>query len=347
MSASAARTAVPGAMRASFLLSPEVLEVREVPTPVPGEGEVLVQPASVGLCGSDVHFWEKGRIGDLVVEEPLILGHEVAGRIVAVGPGVDESRIGERVAVDPQRPCRRCRYCHDGRYNLCRLVEFPSAPPVHGAFAEYMRAPSDFAFAVPDSVSDHAAALAEPLSVGIAAVRKANVRPGDRVFVAGAGPIGILTAAAAAAYGASMVVVSDPLSSRREIALAHGATAVVDPRTDALEDESFDAFIDTSGVAVAITAGLRTLSAGGKGVLVGMGTPSVELDLFLLQSRELQIEGLFRYVNTWQVALDLIASGAVEVESLVSGVFGLDDIDESMRRNSEPGTMKFIIDPRR
>lgn len=337
---------VPTTMRASFLVSPQYLEVRETGTPTPGPDEVLVALKAVGLCGSDVHFWEKGRVGDLVVREPLILGHEATGTIVAVGDGVPADRIGERVAVDPQRPCRHCGYCLDGRYNLCRRVEFPSAPPVHGAFAEYMRAPADFAHPVPDGVSDAAAALAEPLSVGIAAIRKAKVGPGSRVLVAGAGPIGILTAAAAQGYGASVVVVSDPLPRRRQIAMEKGATAALDPRADAVPEESFDAFIDTSGVAQAIDAGLRGLRAGGKAVLVGMGADRIDVDLFLLQSRELQIEGLFRYTNTWPIALDMIATGRVEVDSLVSGVFSLDKLDEAMRRNGDVDTMKFVIDPR-
>ncbi|GAB2986054.1 NAD(P)-dependent alcohol dehydrogenase [Actinotalea caeni] len=336
-------TPVPDSMRAAFLDAPRQIVVRETPTPQPGPHEVLVRPTSVGLCGSDVHFWEHGRVGDLVVEEPLILGHEVAGVIAAVGEGVDPGRVGERVAVDPQRPCRRCGYCLGGRYNLCRSVEFPSAPPVHGAFAEYLAVPADFAFPLPEDMSDDEAALLEPLSVGIAAVRKADVVPGSRVLVTGAGPIGVLTAAAAAAFGATEVVVSDPLASRRQIALRHGATAVHDPASGPLPEERFDALVDAAGVQATVDGGIRALRAGGTAVVVGMGSDRVDLDLFRVQSHELRIEGLFRYVDTWPTAIALVSSGRVEVASLVSDVVGLDDLDAAMRRNGDPDVMKIVV----
>lgn len=337
------RTTVPATMRAAFLDGPQRLEVRETTTPRPGPFEVLVAPRAVGLCGSDVHFWQHGRVGDLVVEAPLILGHEVCGVVAAVGEGVDPARIGERVAVDPQRPCRRCGYCLGGRYNLCRDVEFPSAPPVHGAFAGYMVAPADFAFPVPASMTDDEVALLEPLSVGIAAVRKAGVVPGSRVLVTGAGPIGVLTAAAARAFGATEVVVSDPLATRRDVALRHGATTVHDPGGAPLPQETLDAFVDASGAPAAIEAGIRALRAGGRAVMVGMGSDRIDLDLFRVQSHELRIEGLFRYVDTWPTAIALVNTGRVEVASLVSGTVGLSDLDAAMRRNGDPDVMKLVV----
>lgn len=336
---------VPATMRAVFLDGPQHLGLRETRTPLPGPFEVLVRTASVGLCGSDVHFWEHGRVGDLVVEEPLILGHEVAGVIAAVGKGVDPSRIGTRVAVDPQRPCRRCAFCLGGQYNLCRDVEFPSAPPVHGAFAEYMVAPADFAFPIPAEITDDEAALLEPLGVGIAAVRKAAVSAGASVLVAGAGPIGVLTAAAASAFGATTVVVIDPLPTRRDAALAHGATAALDPRVEQPDEEAFDAFIDASGVQAAIDGGLRALRPGGTAVMVGMASERINLDLFLLQSRELHLEGLFRYTNTWPTAIDLVATGRVRLDSLVSAATELEHLDEAMRRNGDADVMKIVVHP--
>jgi L-iditol 2-dehydrogenase len=334
---------VPASMRAAFLDAPHRIVIRETPTPTFGDHDVLVRLTSVGLCGSDVHFWEHGRVGDLVVREPLILGHEAAGVVAAVGAAVDRSRIGERVAIDPQRPCRRCRACLGGRYNLCADMRFPSAPPVHGAFAEYIAAPADLAFPVPAGMTDDEAALLEPLSVGIAAVRKAGVSAGSRVLVTGAGPIGVLTAAAASAFGATEVVVSDPLPARREVALAHGATAVVDPAAEELPEERFDALVDASGVPRAIDAGLRALRPGGVAVMVGMGADRVDLDLFRVQSRELRIEGLFRYVDTWPTAIALVASGRVKVSSLVSGVVGLDDLADAMARNGDAEVMKIVV----
>lgn len=339
-------SAVPERMTASVLVAPGRLEVREVAVPELEPGDVLVQIRAVGLCGSDVHFFEHGRVGDLVVERPLILGHEAAGVIVAVASAADTHRIGERVAIDPQRPCRWCPACRAGRSNLCERMRFPSAPPEDGAFAEYLAVPADAAHPMPDGMSDDEGALLEPLSVGIAAVRKAHVVPGARVLVAGAGPIGILAAAAARAFGAAGVVVADPVAERRDIALAHGATRTVEPGEVAELDGRMDAFVDASGARPAIAAGLRSLRGGGRGVLVGMGATSVELDLFLIQSRELVVEGLFRYVDTWPTAIHLVASGLVRVDDLVTARGGLGDLPGFIARNGDADAMKFVVDPR-
>lgn len=337
---------LPETMTASVLVEPGRLEIRRVPTPTLVPGDVVVEIAAVGLCGSDVHFFAHGRVGDLVVEEPLILGHEASGTIVAVAEGVDPARVGERVAIEPQRPCRTCVHCRSGRYNLCERMRFPSAPPEDGAFAQYLAIPSDFAHPIPAGMSFDEAALIEPLSVGIAAVRKAAVVPGSTVLVAGAGPIGILTAAAARAFGAAEVLVVDPIAARREIALSHGATRVLAPEGVADLDGRVDAFIDASGAPPAIAAGLRSLRSAGRAVLVGMGASSIEVDLFLLQSRELVIEGLFRYVDTWPLAIHLVASGAVRVDDLATARGGLVDLEAFIARNGDADVMKFVVDPR-
>ncbi|UFU07906.1 alcohol dehydrogenase catalytic domain-containing protein [Ruania halotolerans] len=336
---------VPPTMRASLLIAPEQLEIREIATPEPRPGDVLVRIEQVGLCGSDVHFFTHGRVGSLVVAEPLILGHEAAGVIAAVGAGVPEQRLGERVAIEPQRHCRECSYCLDGRYNLCESMEFASAPPVHGAFAEYMSVPAMFAHPIPDVMTFEQAALAEPLSVGLAAVRKVPVTE-NRVLVAGGGPIGVLTAAAARAHGAREVVLTDPIATRRAHARALGATTAVGP--DQLGDHiggGFEVFVDTSGVPAAIDAGLQALRPGGNAVMVGMGHDRIDLDLFRVQSYELHLHGLFRYVRTWPTAIDLIDRGVVTVDPLISDRTDLGGLPQAMRRNGDPEVMKILINP--
>jgi L-iditol 2-dehydrogenase len=336
---------VPATMRASVLLGPRMLEVRRVPVPPVGPDDVLVQISAVGVCGSDVHFYEDGRVGDLRVERPLILGHEASGRIVAVGDRVAPERVGERVAIEPQRPCRHCRYCRDGRYKLCEQMQFFSAPPVDGAFAEFLAVPDDFTYPVPDSLSDAAAALLEPLSVAIAAVRAAHVSAGSSLLIAGAGPIGILTAQAARAFGATRIIVSDPLEARRKIASAYGATATLDPASEQPQEESVDAFIDASGAAPAVLAGLRALARGGRAILVGMGSPTIALDVFLLQSRELSVQGLFRYVDTWPTAIELAVNGAVDLDSLVTARLPLESVGFALEHNADEQAIKFVIEP--
>lgn len=177
---------IPTTMRASILRKQGDIALEQVGVPPLDDDQVLVQVAAVGVCGSDVHYYEHGRIGDYVVDHPLVLGHELSGRIVAVGATVDPARIGERVAVEPQRPCRVCDQCRQGRYNLCPDIEFYATPPIDGAFTEYVAIQADFAFPIPDNVSDEAAALIEPLSVGIWACQRAKIGPGSRVLIAGA-----------------------------------------------------------------------------------------------------------------------------------------------------------------
>lgn len=147
-------TTIPSTMRASVRVDKQTIEMQERPVPSPAPDEVLVQVCSVGVCGSDVHYYRDGRIGAFVVREPLVLGHEVSGIVVDVGADVSDTRIGERVAIEPQRPCRRCRHCKTGRYNLCEQLTFYATPPVDGAFCDYVVAPADFAHLVPDALSD-------------------------------------------------------------------------------------------------------------------------------------------------------------------------------------------------
>ena len=206
-------------MRASVMTGVGTLQIEDRPVPTPGPHEVLVEVAAVGVCGSDVHYYRHGRIGDFVVEEPMILGHELSGRIAAVGEKVDPTRVGQRVAVEPQHPCRRCKQCTAGRYNLCPYMEFYATPPIDGAFCRYVIIDAEFAHPVPDSMSDEAAALLEPLSVAVTTMRKATSRRAPRSSSPVPGPIGVICAQAARAFGAARIVVSDPLESRREAVL--------------------------------------------------------------------------------------------------------------------------------
>ena len=208
-------------MRAAVLKGAGKVTLQERPVPGPGPGEVLVQVAAVGTCGSDVHYYEHGRIGDFVVESPLILGHEPSGVVIAAGPGADRHLPGQRVSIEPGVPDFTCEYCRAGRYNLCPRMRFFGTPPIDGAFCEYVVVSEEFAYPVPDSLSDDAAALVEPLSVGVWACRKARVGPGSRVLVAGAGPIGLVCLQAAKAFGATYVAVTDVNPRRKNPTRPH------------------------------------------------------------------------------------------------------------------------------
>lgn len=337
---------IAAAMQVSVLTGQKALAVEQRPVPVPAGDQVLVEVSKVGVCGSDVHYYRDGRIGPFVVDSPLVLGHELSGRIVAVGEEVDVGRIGQRVAIEPQKPCRRCSQCKAGRYNLCPFMEFYATPPIDGAFCEYVVIEDDFAHAVPDSISDEAAALLEPLSVGIAAVRKGRVIPGSRVLIAGGGPIGVITAQAARAFGAAEIFVSDPVEDRRAMASRFGATSTLDPGTEDSRSLGVDCFIDACGVPAAIISGLESVRGAGSVVLVGTGSDTVSLPIPTIMNRELNVTGIFRYTDTWPLGVHLVATGQVELDALVTGRFPLSDVEGALNADLQPGSLKAIVEIR-
>jgi L-iditol 2-dehydrogenase len=329
-------------MRAAVLVEPGRIEMESRPVPRPAPGDVLVRVSSVGVCGSDTHYYRHGRIGGFVVDAPLVLGHEAAGTIVDVGDSVDPSRIGQRVSIEPQRPDPDSVETRRGDYNLCPHMEFFGTPPVDGALCDYVTIGAAFAHPVPDSVSDDAAALCEPLSVGIAAAHKARIGDGSRVLVAGAGPIGLLVVQLARAYGAADIAVSDPDEGRRKQATKSGATVTFDPSVDDF-DSGFDAFVDASGAPAAVVAGVRALRAAGTAVLVGSGAESMELPTQLIQNRELVLTGVFRYANTWPEAIALVDSGRVDLDSMITGRFPLEQAADALDSDRTPGSVKTVV----
>jgi L-iditol 2-dehydrogenase len=336
---------IPRTMRISVLTQPGRLELQERPVPRPGPQEVLVAVGSVGICGSDAHYFQHGRIADFVVRGPLVLGHETSGRIVAVGESVDSGRVGARVAIEPGTACMACAQCKAGRYNLCPTMSFFATPPVDGALAEFVVVRADLAFDLPDQVSDDAGALLEPLSVAIWATGKAVITAGSSVLIAGAGPIGLTTAQMARARGATTIVVADVEPARLAVAALNGATATLDARESGEIAPDFDAFLDCSGAPSAITAGIRALRPAGRAVLVGMGPDEVTLPFGLLQLRELTVTGTFRYAGTWPTAISLAASGAVNLDALITGRFALAEADQAMTSTIERSSIKSIVEP--
>lgn len=338
-------------MRVAVLPRAGEIRLEEQPVPRPGPGEVLVRVASVGICGSDVHYYREGRIAEYVVREPLVLGHEAGGVVVAVGDGVPEDRVGQRVALEPGVPCRHCEQCRAGRYNLCPDVRFFATPPIDGALAEYVVIAADFAHPVPDALSDDAAGLVEPLSVGVWACHKARIGVGSSLLVTGAGPIGLVTIAVAVAAGATEVVVTDVDADRLARARALGATQSIDASDDGAApalaglDGTLDALVECSGAASALNQGLPTLRGAGRAVLVGMGADEVTMPVGLLQGRELVLTGTFRYASTYPAAIALAASGRVDLDALVTGRYGLDGTEEALRASGSPGTVKTVIRP--
>jgi L-iditol 2-dehydrogenase len=253
----------------SFVLyGPHDVRIEDRPVPKPASGQVLVEIAAIGICGSDVHYYEHGRIGDYVVHDPMIVGHESAGTVVDVGDGIDQNRVGELVALEPGVPCRTCTQCLQGRYNLCPRVVFFATPPVDGSISRYVTIDGAFAHPAPPGLTAEQAAMAEPVSVGIWAARKSAVTGGDRVLITGAGPIGILAGQVARALGAEIPVITDVsdfrLARARDLGLrtAQAGTPL---------EEEFDVLLECSGAPAALTGGMRALGPAGRVALVGMG----------------------------------------------------------------------------
>lgn len=325
-------------MKAIYLEEPGKITMKEVPKPAIKDGEVLVQIKSVGVCGSDIEYYESGRIGEFVVEKPLILGHEAAGLVVEVGKYVENVEEGDKVALEPGIPCRRCTYCKTGQYNLCPNVDFMATPPSDGAFVEYLSHPADFTYKLSASVSYHEGALFEPLSVGIHATEIAEINLGDRVAILGAGPIGLMTLQAALAQGASQVVITDIMDFRLEKALELGASEVINVESDSIEvhEGNFNKVIQTAGTSETYRQALNLVVRGGK--VVQVGHPSAEevaIDPNLPITREINMAGSFRYANTYPKARSMLIGNKVKLKPVISKYFPPDRVEEALRYPKE------------
>eukprot|EP00794_Sanderia_malayensis_P000088 gene88-692_t len=304
------------------------LRLEQRPIPKPGKNEVLIAMNSVGICGSDVHYWKRGAIGDFILRSPMVLGHESSGTIVELGDSVKDLEIGDRVAIEPGVPCRYCEFCKKGKYNLCPEVVFCATPPYHGSLCKYYVHPADFCFKLPDNVSLEEGALLEPLSVAVHSCNRAGIANGDHVLVCGAGPIGLMNLLTAKACGASKVAITDLDESRLKVAKEMGADHVI-------LVESGD------GKAVADQA----TSSGGMVVIVGLGKANVTLPIVNALTREVDIRGIFRYANCYPTALEMISSGKINIKPMITHRFSLKDCLSAFQTSHEgrDGAIKVII----
>jgi len=320
-----------------------VIEIRQLADPDPGPREAVVRMEAVGVCGSDTAYYTVGRIGDYIVDGPIILGHECSGQVVAVGSEVTRVKVGDRVAIEPGTPCRDCRDCMAGRYHLCPDLVFFATPPYDGSLVQRMAIDERQLFVMPDGMSYEEGAMCEPLSVGIWACKRAGLEPGDRVLVTGAGPVGLLAAQVARAFGASSVTVADIAEFRLDMARELGFEV---ERVGEGTDNDFDVLLECSGAPTALADGLWRLRTNGRAAMVGMPKQDVTLALSRLNVNELTIGLVNRYAHTWPTAIELISSGRVDVSSLVTHRFPLDETaDARMLAKNVPDSVKAIIAP--
>jgi L-iditol 2-dehydrogenase len=335
--------------QAAVLYAPHDVRLEERAMPEVGPGDVLVEVKAVGVCGSDVHYYEHGRIGSYIVREPLILGHETAGVIVAVGAHVSQSRIGEHVAIEPGIPDRVCEQCRAGRYNLCPNVRFFGTPPVDGSFTNYVTVPQDFAYLLPESMSDEEGAMIEPLSVALWACRKAGLRGGDHILVTGAGPVGLLAMKVAFALGATTVTITDVSASRLAAAQQFGATRIINVAEHSLVQTPLEAdvLLECSGNQHALMDGIRSLRPAGVAVAVGMNPgETLNVPLSFIQNREITLTGTFRYANTYADAIALVSTGRVDVRSIITGHYSLAEAEQALlATQNDANAIKSVVLP--
>ncbi len=342
-------------MEALVLERKGVLALREIDIKEElGPLDVRIAIHTVGVCGSDVHFYQHGAIGPFVVKEPMVLGHEASGVIVEVGAGVTNLSKGDRVCMEPGIPDPNSVETRLGMYNLDPKVRFWAAPPVHGVLRPTVVHPAAFTFKLPDQVSFAEGAMVEPLAVGIQAVNKAQIKAGDVAVVLGAGPIGLVTALAALAGGCSRVVMSDGNDEKLKLAATLGAITPVHRKRESLSDVvskltggvGADLLFEASGSAQAFETIFDPVRPGGRVVLIGMpGTP-VPMSVEAAMVKEISIVTIFRYAHVYPRALNLMESGRINVKPLVTDVYKFSDsiaaFEFATKKN--PSTIKIQIE---
>ncbi|KAH1366036.1 hypothetical protein KXV22_007384 [Aspergillus fumigatus] len=318
--------------------------------------DVLVNVKFTGICGSDVHYWEHGSIGQFVVKGPMVLGHESSGVISKVGSAVTGLKVGDRVAMEPGIPCRRCEPCKAGKYNLCEKMAFAATPPYDGTLAKFYVLPEDFCYKLPDNISLQEGALMEPLSVAVHIVKQASVTPGQSVIVFGAGPVGLLCCAVAKAFGAAKIIAVDIQKARLDFAKKYAATSTFEPakvsavdNADRLRKENnlgvgADVVIDASGAEPSVHTGIHVLRPGGTYVQGGMGRSEIMFPIMAACTKELAIKGSFRYGSgDYNLAVGLVASGKVNVKDLITGVVEFHDAEQAFKEVKAGKGIKTLI----
>ena len=343
-----------GKMKVAVMLGIGKMGFEERDIPQPKDDEVLVKLEYVGICGSDLHYYESGAIGDYVVKPPFVLGHEPGGTVVEVGKNVTHLKVRDRVALEPGKTCGHCEFCKTGRYNLCPDVVFFATPPVDGVFQEYVAHEAGLCFKLPDNVSTMEGALIEPLAVGFHAARQGGAQAGQVAVVTGAGCIGLVSMMALKAMGVSKVYSVDVMDKRLDKALELGADGVINgSREDAVKKVmeltggmGCDLVIETAGTEITTRQAVQMTKKGATIVLVGYSkTGEIKMPISLALDKELTFKTVFRYRHIYPMAIDAVASGRVNLKGIVTNEFALDDIQEAMDEsvNNKADIVKAVV----
>lgn len=318
--------------KAMFLLDNRKMQMEETNMPVCGAGNVIIKIEYCGVCGSDVHNYQHGEpaFPDMY---PFILGHECAGEVVETGAGVSTLKVGDKVTVEPGITCGKCDWCKEGKYNLCPNVDFLSAPMYHGALRNYIAHPADLCFKLPDHVSTMEGALIEPLAVGLCAAVKSAIRVGQTAVVLGAGCIGLVTLLSLKAMGVTDITVIDLFDNRLDKALELGATRVLNAaNTDVVEEmkrltggRGADYVYETAGSRVTAAQSVYLAKRGGTVMMIGNVVGETPFNFQLLVDKEVDIQSTFRYRNIYPVAIDMLASGRIDIKTIITKIYNFED----------------------
>lgn len=327
----------------------------ELPDPKPSEGEILIEVARAGICGSDIEYFNQFKCGVFVPEKPLVLGHEFAGTVIEHGSGVSSPAVGSRVALEPSVPCGTCTYCREGRYNLCDNMRFfgtaATKPHIDGGFRRRAAVPASNVIELPKKVTAGGGALLEPLAVAVHAVRRARPVDDANVLVTGGGTIGQLVAMVLRAYGAGRVTVSDPVLPRRQFAVEHGVNGVVDPTTDSLTDLAreqprggYDIVLEASGREDAIGDGIAAARKGGRFVQIGTIPEPIRIPANLIMVKELDFRGTFRYNHDFPAALRLLETDRIPAMDVVTAIFPFSDTPAAFAAAASGAELKVHVE---
>lgn len=331
-----------GTMKVAVMEGIGKMGYTERPIPVPNPDEVLVKLEYVGICGSDMHYYETGAIGDYVVKPPFVLGHEPGGVVVEVGSNVKHLKAGDRVALEPGKTCGHCEFCRQGKYNLCPDVIFFATPPVDGVFQEYVAHEAALCFKLPDNVSTLEGALIEPLAVGFHAANQGNAHAGQTAVVLGAGCIGLVSMMALKAEGVSHVYVVDVMQKRLDKAIELGADGVINSKNeDAIKavyqltnEVGCDLVIETAGMEITTRQAISMTKKGATVVLVGYSkTGEMTLPMSLALDKELTFKTVFRYRHIYPMAIDAVSAGKINLKEIVTNIFDFNDIQNAMDKS--------------
>ncbi len=341
-------------MQASLLYGIRDLRLERLPRPTPKPGEVLLKVASVGTCGSDVHYYLEGGIGDQLVTDPIIMGHEFSAQVAELGPGVEGLEIGQLVAVEPAISCGECESCQHGHPNLCPNVRFCGTPPINGVFAEYTVMPAENCFPLPDGFSAAEGAMLEPLGIAIHAVDLSHIKPGQTIAVLGAGPVGLLTAAVAKAAGASLIYVTDPLAHRRQFALNYVADVALNPNEVDVATEikkltggrGVDIAFEAAGAPETPDQAADVARPGGKVIIIGIPSDdTMTMTASTVRRKGVTIKLVRRMKHTYPRAIRLVQTGMVDVKALVTHTFPLAEINKAFEMVADyaDGVLRAVI----